>query len=448
MKHYSTPLKAAVLIGGLSSLAFAGEPPASPPAADNGSVLNDFNFCDWLSSKPGTVSKDSNPWLSEVNFFGRFHYNAAYIDGEGTNGQDWNEGYSEARRLRFGTKISFLDYFTLKAAANFVDDQTNNGSAIPSARELDWGYQDFDEATLTFDAKKAFQVDQLDKLDLIYGRIKWHGGLEARTSSNELLTVERSALSNKVYDSARPTGFAVNAVKGRWNALLGIYSSDGGQFDPALGEGIGNRPNNELIGGWNDDLMYNAELLYTVNEDLRLGFEFLYNSANRATNALPGSDDNLIPYKWATTFSAEYAFADSAGINAELFYGDNGNIDQRVGPDGSMERQGGFGGVVVTPYYWIIPAKLQAVGQFMYAASEENQGIRANSRYLRAANGGATNSGRGDELMSIYGGLNWLICGDNLKLQAGVQYENLQTPNVGRGEASAVSYLLGFRSFF
>lgn len=446
MKYHSTPLKAAVLIGGLSSLAFAGEPPPAP--SDTGSVLNDFNFCDWLSSKPGTVYKDSNPWLSEVNFFGRFHYNAAYVDGEGTNGQDWNEGYSEARRLRLGTKISFLDYFTLKAVANFVDDQTNNGSAIPSARELDWGYQDFDEATLTFDAKRAFQVDQLDKLDLIYGRIKWHGGLEARTSSNELLTVERSAISNKVYDSARPTGFAINAVKGRWNALLGIYSSDGGQFDPALGEGIGNRPNNEFIGGWNDDLMYNAEVLYTVNDELRLGFEFLYNSANRATNALPGSDDNLIPYKWATTFSAEYAFAASAGINAELFYGDNGNIDQRVGPDGSMERQGGFGGVVVTPYYWIIPAKLQAVGQFMYAASEENQGMRANSRYLRAANSGATNSGRGDELISVYGGLNWLICGDNLKLQAGVQYEHLQTPNVGRGEASAVSYLMGFRSYF
>jgi Phosphate-selective porin O and P len=450
MNHTTTTLKtAAALLCGLTSAAFAGEPPAAPAAADNGSMFSDFNFCSWLSSKPGTVYKDAgNPWLSEVNFFGRFHYNAAYVDGNGTNGKDWNEAYTDVRRFRLGTKIGFLNYFTLKASANFVEDQRFSGSAKPAARELDWGYQDFDEATLSFDAKRAFGVDQLDKLDLIYGRFKWHGGLEARTSSNDILTIERSALANKLYDSARPTGFAVSGVKGPWTALAGVYSSDGRTPNKDLGESIGNRANNEFIGGWNDALMYNAEIGYTATEDLRFGFEFLYNGADSAKNSLVGMNDNLLPYKWATTLSAEYTFASNAGINIEGFYGDNGNIDQHKGFGKRTDRQGAFGGLVITPYYWIVPAKLQAVAQYMYAASEEDQGIRSNSRYFRAADGGAVNSGRGNQLQSVYAGLNWLICGDNLKIQAGVQYETLQAPHVGDGNANAVSYLFGFRSNF
>ncbi|MFD0894577.1 hypothetical protein KBB96_05845 [Luteolibacter ambystomatis] len=448
MKHHSKTLKTAALLCGLSSAAFAGEPPAqTAPASSGDSMFSDFNFCSWLANKPGTVYKDAgNPYLSEVNFFGRFHYNAAYVDGSGTNGKDWNEAYTDVRRFRLGTKIGFLNYFTLKAVANFVEDQRFNGSVLPGHRDLEWGYSDFDEATISFDAKKAFSIDQLDKLDLIYGRFKWHGGLEARTSSNEILTVERSAISNKLYDSARPTGFAVNAVKGPWNATVGIYSSDGRNVDLNVGDSIGNRGNNEFIGGWGDELMYNAEVIYSATEDLRFGFEFLYNGANKSTNAIAGMDDNLLPYKWATTLSAEYTFAANAGVNVEGFYGDNGNIDQHK-TAGQYDRRGTFGGVVVTPYYWIIPAKLQLVGQYMYAASEQAQGIRSNSRYFRAADGGAVNSGRGDELQSVYGGLNWLVCGDNLKFQAGVQYETLNT-NAGDGTADAVTYLFGFRTFF
>lgn len=445
---YQTTLKTAALLCGLSSAALAGEPPAQPAASSSESMFSDFNFCSWLSSKPGTVYKDAgNPWLSEVNFFGRFHYNAAYVDGEGTNGKDWNEAYSEVRRFRLGTKIGFLNYFTFKGVVNLVDDQQSNASVVKDKQDLEWGYEDFDEATLSFDIKKAFALQEVDGLSLIYGRFKWHGGLEARTSSNELLTIERSALSNKLYDSARPTGVAVNVVKGPWNVTAGIYSSDGKFPDSDLGESRGNRANVEFLGGWNDALMYNTEVVYTATDDLRFGWEFLYNNADKVGNASESGDDNLLPYKWATTLSAEYTIG-SGGVNVEGFLGDNGNIES------NEAREGMFGGIVVTPYYWIVPAKLQAVVQYMYAGSEEAEGIRTNSRYFRGADNGAgtgtegaVNSGRGDELHTLYGGLNWLICGDNLKFQAGVEYTNLRTPN-GDGQADALTYLFGFRSFF
>ncbi|TAF27766.1 MAG: hypothetical protein EAZ71_00210 [Verrucomicrobia bacterium] len=221
MKPQSIRLKIAAIACGLSCVALAGEPNTESAMIEESSWLDDFDFCSWLSSKPGTVYKDpSNPWIGEVQLFGRYHWQAAYIDGEGTNGGDFSESYTDARRFRLGAKIGFLNYLSYKGAVNLVDDQRFNG------KDLDYGYQDFDESVVTFDAQRALNVSNLDVLTLNYGRIKWHGGLEARASSNELLTVERSAIANKLYNSYRPTGITVNAVKGSLNTLVGIYSSD------------------------------------------------------------------------------------------------------------------------------------------------------------------------------------------------------------------------------
>lgn len=436
MKPQSIRLKTAALACGMSSLALAGEPVVTPEAApaESGSMFDDFNFCDWLSSKPGTVKLPDNPFVQSLVFEGRYHWQAAYVDGEGINGQDFSEDYTEARRFRLGAKIGFLNYFTYKGVVNLVDDQRFNGG------ELDYDYQDFDESYFTFDILKAFNLGGLDALTANYGRIKWHGGLEARTSSNALLTVERSAISNKLYQSARPTGLFVNAVKGKFNVIAGIYSSDEGTDDFGVDDG-----NVEGWGGWNDGLMYNAELIYTATEDLRFGAEFLYNDAEERFSG----EDSLLDYHWATTLSAEYTIG-NGGVNLEGFYGDNGDAEMQA----NAARRGNFWGFVATPYYWIVPAKLQAVVQYAYAGSEEAQGIRMNSRYVRATNYGGggkpniVNGGRGDELHTVYAGLNYLICGDNLKIQAGAEYATLKTPTAGDGDVDALTWLLAFRSSF
>jgi hypothetical protein len=438
MKQQSIRLKTAALACGLSGLAVAGEPIVAPePApAESGSMFDDFDFCDWLSSKPGTVTLPDNPWIQSLVFEGRFHWNAAYIDGEGTNGQDFSENYTDARRFRLGAKIGFLNYFSYKGIVNLVDDQRFNGG------ELDYGYQDFDESWFTFDMLKAFNLGGLDVLTANYGRVKWHGGLEARTSSNAILTVERSAIANKLHQSARPTGLFFNAVKGKFNAIAGIYSSDEGTDDFGVDDG-----NVEGWGGWNDGMMYNAELIYSATDDLRIGWEFIYNDAEE----IGAGEDSLLDYNWATTLSAEYALG-NGGVNVEGFYGDNGGSEMHSARNAA--RRGNFWGFVATPYYWIVPAKLQAVVQYAYAGSEEDQGIRTNSRYVRATNYGGggnpnvTNSGRGNELHTVYAGLNYLICGDNLKVQAGAEYASLNTPGRGDGDVDALTWLFGFRASF
>lgn len=429
MKYHTTQATAALLCG-LSSLALAGEPVTEPaPVSDS---VADFNFCEWLSSKPGTVKLPDNPWVQSLVFEGRYHWQAAYVDGEGTNGQDFSEDYTDARRFRLGGKVGFLNYFTYKGIVNLVEDQRFNGG------DLEYDYIDFDESYFTFDILKAFNLGGLDVLTANYGRIKWHGGLEARTSSNSIITVERSAISNKLYQSARPTGLFINAVKGDWNTIVGVYSSDERTEN-------GSDLNVEGWGGWNDGEMFNAEVIYSATDDLRFGWEFLYNNADERL----ANEDSLLDYRWATTLSAEYAVG-NGGVNVEGFYGDNGGTEMQS----NAARRGNFWGFVATPYYWIIPTKLQAVVQYAYAGAEENQGIRMNSRYVRATNYGGggnpniVNGGRGDELHTVYAGLNYLVCGDNLKFMAGAEYASLNTPNVGDGDVDALTWLFAFRTFF
>ena len=87
----------------------------------------------------------------------------------------------------------------------------------------------------------------------------------------------------------------------------------------------------------------------------------------------------MLSYRWATSLHAVYD-AGSWGVIGDLIYGDNGDSDMTGNPN----RQGDFWGVVVMPYYWIVDDQLQLVGQYQYAAAEESEGIRVNSRYGRA----------------------------------------------------------------
>jgi hypothetical protein len=434
---YQTTQATAVILCGLTRLALAGDPvvePTSPASADSGSMFAGFDFCEWLSSKPGTVKLPENPWVQSLVFEGRYHWNAAYVDGEGVNGGDFSETYTDVRRFRLGVKSSFLSYFAYKGSVNLAEDDRFNGG------DLEYDYINFDESYFTFDLAKAFELGAMDKLTVSYGRYKWHGGLEARTSSNSLLTVERSAITNKLHQGARPTGVQVNAVKGGWDVTAGIHSSD--EATDATGADDGNV---EGWGGWNDGLIYNLEVVYSATDDLRLGAEFIYNDADERL----ANEDSLLEYRWATTLSAEYAIG-NGGINVEGFYGDNGGSEMQARAD----RRGHFWGFTATPYYWIVPAKLQAVVQYMYAGAEEDQGIRTNSRYVRATDFGGggnpniVNGGRGDELHTIYTGLNYLICGDNLKVQLGAEYSHLKTPNAGDGDVDALTWLFAFRTSF
>jgi len=399
---------------GLPALAIAGSETAQigTPASNPG------DWCAWYGNKPGILYKNKeNPYIQEFQIEGRFQYQAGHIDGEQANGNDYDEGHDEVRRFRIGAKAKFLQYFGMKYQVNLVNDTR------PEGGDLDWGYDSIDEAYLSFDLGKALGNTGFDELSLIYGRQKFVFGTEAHTSSTKLLTIERSALSNKVYGSYRPTGLTLAGVKGPWSFATSLYSST---TDGA---------NNEEFNGWDDSYSVLLNAGYQVNDELLLRADFTYNDGE------PTNEDSVMDYHWAFGLGAEYD-AGVWGVNADVIYGDNGGSDY----NGNANRRGGFHGVQATPYYWLVAEKLQLVGQYQHQGAEESQGIRINSRYGRRNSGTlALNDGRADSHQSLYAGLNYYLCGHSAKIQAGIEYQTWDAP---AGQFDSMTYLIGFRTFF
>lgn len=417
MHNTHTPLFWAAAIAAGLQLPAAGDSQTSAAAATTSSG----DWCEWLQGKPGTLYKNKeNPWLQDFQIEGRFQYQTAYVDGSYANGRDFNESYDEYRRVRLGAKAKFLEYFGLKYQVNLVDDGRNG-----SGGELDWGYSDIDEAYLSFDLGKAIgDSNPFDELKLAYGRHKFLLGHESHTSSTKLYTVERSAISNKVYDSARPTGLTMEAVKGDWTFNGAIYSSTTDGAD------------NEEFNGWQDGVIYHAGAFYQVSDSLTLGADFVYNDADAVF------EDSVLPYRWASSLNADYN-GGSWGIIGDLIMGDNGG----GGMHANQSRRDSFWGLVVMPHYWLVENKLQLVGQYQYQGSDASQGVRVNSRYGRARgiDSAGINSGRGDSHHSFYGGLNYYLCGHNAKFQGGIEYQTMDTP---AGDFDTMTYVLAFRTFF
>ncbi len=387
--------------------AMAGQEVA--PAVAASPEKNSGDWCEWLQNKPGLLYKDKeNPVIQSFQIGGRFQWQAAYVDGEDVNGRDFNDTYDEYRRFRLETKTEFLKYFTAKVSLNMVEDTRFSGG-----EKTEWGYDSFDEAVLSFDIKKAFGAGSLDTLKLNYGRQKFVFTDEVRTSSKEIITVERSSIAGKVYNSGRPTGLTLDAAQDAWNVTVGLFSTQ----------------DEEFIDGWNEDFAYYASIGYEVSENLKVTWDNVYNDQE--------AEVNFLGYEWATALNATYE-QDRFGFTGTLVLGEN---------NGDGARGGNFHGLVAMPWYWIVADKLQAVAQYQYAGASEDEGIRVNSRYVRAehSTGVDTNSGRGDKNHSLYAGLNYYLCGHNAKVMGGIEYNTLDTPD---GNVDALSYLIAFRAFF
>jgi hypothetical protein len=87
-----------------------------------------------------------------------------------------------------------------------------------------------------------------------------------------------------------------------------------------------------------------------------------------------------------------------------------------TGGDGGYSDVFGF---FIQPSYNIIPEKLQLIGRYSFAHSTGDLGVSGQSRYERSV---AANKGLGGTYHAIYGGAQYFIHGDKLKLMAGAEY--------------------------
>lgn len=382
---------------------------------------NEGDWCARWQDHPGRLyHNDENPWFQSFEIGGRFHYQAAYLEGTDVNGRDFNDKYDEYRRLRLETKTEFLKYFTAEINVNLVsDDRFRQGPF----NELEWGYDRFDEASLEFDIGKAFGDGFLDGIKLKYGRMKLKMSQEQHMSSDDTYTIERSAIAEKLGGSqSRPTGATLELDKGDFELTLGVFSAE---------------DDSDFIGGWNDGQFFYGCLEWKPDGDFTMYLDYAQN--NLDDEAIT---DDALGYGWAASLSAVYE-KKRWGVMAEAIYGDNGGGNGLI-----VRRAGDFHSFVVMPWVWIVEDKLQAVFQYQYWSSPESQGLQLPTRYVRAEHEDPAvdvDNGRGNEHHYLYAGLNYHICKDRLKIMGGVSYDDLTTRS---SDVKALTYQIAFRTAF
>ncbi len=385
----------------LSSSAFAGGENQEAALPAQQPITQTIGWGDLLDSLGTPIYKNKeNPFVQEIDLFGRLQWQYGYVDGEDVNGDDFTEDLSTYRRSRVGGKIKFLDYFTLKTNINVVSDNRFRG------RDLDWGYQSFDEAKLTFDLGKAVgEIGPLESVKVTYGRQKVKAGKEVHTSSKKIKTVERSALSNMIFPD-RATGLLVETKSGGWKGALGVYSNEGSDF----------------IADWDQGVTAYASTSFEVNGGDEVLLDFYTNLDNENTDAFGN--------KWAV--SAAYT----------MERGRFGLVTNLI----AAEADDLYYGLIVLPTYELVEDKIELVGRLTYARAEGTDNLQLNSRFVRSGNhGGAVNSGRGDEHYSAYAGLNFYLHGDKSKIMTGIEYDNLDT---SAGDVKALTTWLAYRMYF
>ncbi|MEP2776354.1 MAG: porin [Luteolibacter sp.] len=380
-------------------------------------------WCAWQEDGPGTLHEDkSDPWLQSFRITGRFNYQASYQDGSDVNGRDYHDTYDEYRRFRIGVRARFLEFFKADMDVNLVDDSRYRSAP---GNDLDWGYENFDAATIAFDLDRLFENDPVDKLELVYGAMKVPITEEQRQSSKEIHTIERSMLSNKLAGSAnRPTGLMLTAEKDDWSGSIAVFSGE----DDA-----------DFIGGWNDGEYYFTSITWEPDKNFNLTLDYMVNDRS-------GTDDAL-GYQSAIVLGTHYD-QKHWGLITSTAYGDNGGGDLSDSAKNRAKRQGDFYGITIIPWYWLIEKELQLVFRYEYANAERSEGIRLSSRYIRADHDDAlvdVNSGRGNLYHAAYLGLNYHLCGNDAKIMGGILFESLDTP---AGDLDATTYTIAFRTAF
>jgi len=402
---------------------------------------NNGNWCSWLSDKPGMLYKNKdNPYIQELRVFGRFHWQYAYLDGRGAEGngtRKFTYDTNEIRRLRIGSKLRFLNYFEANASVNFSNDLTPLGGA----HKIE--YFNLYSATIALNVQKAFDLTSVDALEFRIGKEKTSPTAEDDTSSRFIKTVERSALGNYV-SIPSSSGIFLASEKDRWIMDLGVSSGD----------------LEREFTKFNNNYFYNLRLGYkwknpSFVDKSRIDFRFIINGDEEKNANKNLESFGAYNLKWVSTLST-ISKKGRFTLLTDLVLGDNGSdfdFDKKGRPTSNPDREGSFWGVVVMPSYWIMEDQLEAVFRYQYVGASEKEGYRIDARYSRIAGkvGGFTgpndlSNGRGDSHHSAYLGLNYYLCGENAKIMTGIEYDDL---NSGSQDVYAgTTFWAAFRMFF
>ena len=335
-----------------------------------------------------TLYKDDlNPILQEFKLRGRYQGQYWDVDADQGSQSDW-----EDRRTRFGFDAKLFD----KEVEIRADFQISNG--------FNDFYDGLVDAYVRWKPNASVMITA-GKMKPLVGQYDW---LE---STNTQPTFERSQIFNQLRVN-RATGLTVEGVSDAISWRGGVYtnSTPATTANP-LGISTGSFGDGEFgdfNGGYSVSLGGGYDFKHVLDlekADFRL--DWVHSERDADDLVLNRYDDIISSTFW-------------------LKEGDLGLVLEGFHASGGVGTNTDVFGFFIQPTYDIIPKKLQLVGRYSFANSDGPLGVYGQSRYERTVSTtAATNRGRGDTYHSFYGGVQYFIYGEKLKLMAGAEYAKL-----------------------
>lgn len=318
--------------------------------------------------------------LNEFWFLGRYHVH--YHWSEGTNG---NEDAYETRRNRIGFQARMFKQLTVHAQ-------------MVSGPDLKPYYNGFTELWVSW----AFD----DALTLTLGQQKHRFTHDRNVSSRYLNYLERSMLVNMFALDYTPA-VTLSGRMGKFNYYTGLFSNDTSRdMDRAF---------TDLNSGWSYIAAGTWDLGKNLGTDASwLTLSYLHSEATRNATLM-----NRFQH----------------GVSAAVVLADGPFSLVTEATAGLSGQRGHAYGVNLQPG-WFITDKLQLVGRYQLAGSDQSNGLRAQRRYERTVG-----MNTGDLYQATYLGLNYYIFGHRAKILAGAEYATL-------GGRESWMLATGFRIFW
>ena len=362
-------------------------------------------FCENLKDFGKFYESPESSTLQSAKLFLSYQHQVGHIDGTDTASRDFDDSFEEFRRFWMGLSGNFGTYWKFKV----VSQLSNDRHGYPGDYRQ-WGHETFRAANITFDEDKFWDFEGVDSMTFGYGRRTGRMADEWQRSSTMINCLERSSFSNKLWlydkEKGNPLAAWVKWTAGKHTFDTAVFS---GSYD-------------DYIGGWEDSKVYYGSWL----GDFSAGssFELLeYWISYYKQEGIAGEDRLAGGNDWALSLVNRVGNGPWA-LHSTLAWGSNG--DQV-----SVNREGDCRGIILMPMYWIKDDKLKLVGRYLYQKADRSEGLKLNSRYVSISGKRDSvldvNNGRGDEHQALYLGINYYLCGENLKIISGIQHDELKS---------------------
>jgi phosphate-selective porin OprO/OprP len=233
--------------------------------------------------------------------------------------------------------------------------------------------------------------------------------MDGATSSKELLTIDRSNLTNNIwFPQEYIPGVSVSGRIAPWIYRAGVYSA--GEMNREFGEFDGGLFTLGVLG-------YDLADSLGVDEALVTG-SYVYQHPDRR---------NTFTRQLEHIGSVAFRFDDESwGMRADL--------SAATGYLGQTDLVG----IMLMPFV-SVTEKLQLVGRYTLLDGDGPNGVRLATYESRVV------GGRGDRYNELYLGANYYFYEHRLKLQSGIQFADMRDRRNSGGEYSGLSWTTGLR---